>query len=719
MIRSLFLLLLLTSFNWGFGQATSLLELSESNPDSVFQVAQKNLLNATSDVEKAKAYHILGWSDYHLGSVDNGLSYFLKEAAVYENFSDSHADVKARNLLALANAYYGSGQLLPADSVLIIAQSLFPQLNDEGLKIDILLESGWVTREQGRHLDALDAYLKGLDIAISNKDGARIADANIKIGVVYHVMGDYPKTKEYYDKALISFQTLDLDIREARLYNNYGLYYQEINQPTKAIAFFEKSIEMNDTLGNPRGVAIATENIGLLCFEEFENNTLALQQFDKSLKIWRAEEDIYSQAITLGYKNNVYLAQKKFNYVVDTGHHVLDLSLASGSKSVQIEALRQLAYGYHGLDKDNIAFQYFEQHHNLKDTLSQLNDFDEIKLMGQRFEIKQAHVKDSLELVIQHQQVQAGLETKNRRQRFISIILLIGFTALILIVFLLFKSRKERQKSAAIIERANKELQSKNDAIIDSINYAKRIQASILPTKKDMYACFPDHFVLYQPKDIVAGDFYWLSAAGENGTDSTFLAAADCTGHGVPGAMVSIVCEGALRKAINEFHLTDPAEILESVSKIVQSHFDQGDLEINDGMDICLIAVKETKDGYDIHYAGANNPLWIIRSGQDIVEELKPTKRPIGRYINPIPFQTKKTHIKKGDSVYLFSDGYADQFGGMKGKKYKYSALKKLFLSNAHLPVHKQEYVYAQELENWRGDIEQIDDICVIGVQFN
>lgn len=702
----------------GHTQVKDIVGLAESNPDSLYIAAEKQLEQATDNLEQAEVYHALGWASYYLDKADNGLSYFLKELKIYEESLQENVDARARSLLALSNSYYGLGQLLPADSVLTIAQSLFPDIQDETLKMDILLEAGWITREQGRHLEALDAYLKGLDLAISNNDSIRIADAHVKIGVVYHVMGDNVKTKEYYDKALISLKSLGLHVKEARLYNNYGLYYQGLNQPTKAIAFFEKSVEMNDTLGNPRGVAIATENIGLLCFEEHENNTLALQQFDKSLTIWRAEEDIYSQAITLGYKNNVYLAQQEFKQVVDTGLVILNLSLEAGSKSVETEALRQLAYGHHGLNQNEVAFTYFEKYHNLKDSLSKINDFDEIKLMGQRFEIQQAHVRDSLELVIQHQEVQGKLEAKNRRQRFVTIILLVGLTGLILIVFLLFKGRRERQRSAAIIERTNQELQAKNDSIIDSINYAKRIQTSILPSTSDLTKCFPEHFVFYQPKDIVAGDFYWLSSAKNNGTDFTFLAAADCTGHGVPGAMVSIVCEGALRKAVNELNLTDPAAILEAVSEIVESHFDQGDLAINDGMDIALVSVKKEKEGYHLKYAGANNPLWVIKSETNAIKEIKATKRPIGKYINPIPYKTSSLTLDSGDLIYLFSDGFADQFGGEKGKKYKYSALKKLFLKHKHLTLEKQLNAYKNEFENWRGEIEQIDDVCVLGIKF-
>ncbi len=217
------------------------------------------------------------------------------------------------------------------------------------------------------------------------------------------------------------------------------------------------------------------------------------------------------------------------------------------------------------------------------------------------------------------------------------------------------------------------------------------------------------------PKDIIAGDFYWLSeTVTEDDKKIVFFAVADCTGHGVPGAMVSIVCSTALNKAVNELRLTDPGKILEQATEIVIESFDRGNIDLNDGMDISLIALEENSDkSVTINFAGANNPLWFIRKSTGELEEAKGTKRPVGKYNSPHSFETTKLHFVQGDLLYLFSDGFADQFGGPKHKKFKYKTLANLFEDIQCLNPLKQTEKMVSVLKDWQGNNEQIDDVCI------
>ena len=265
----------------------------------------------------------------------------------------------------------------------------------------------------------------------------------------------------------------------------------------------------------------------------------------------------------------------------------------------------------------------------------------------------------------------------------------------------------EVQKSR--IEAQKKIVDQKNHEIIDSINYAKRIQTAILPPLNEIQRKFPKSFVFYRPKDIVAGDFYWMLEV----EDYLFIAAADCTGHGVPGAMVSVICNGGLNRAVREFGLRDPGKILDKTREIVIAEFEKSEDEVKDGMDIALCCIQ----GGKLKYAGAHNPLWVVRKSGDAIEEIKANKQPIGKFDELKSYTTHEFSFEKGDRFYLLTDGFADQFGGEKGKKFKGSKLKELFLSMKETPIQDQNSKLGQVFDEWCGSFEQIDDVCVIGFE--
>ena len=265
------------------------------------------------------------------------------------------------------------------------------------------------------------------------------------------------------------------------------------------------------------------------------------------------------------------------------------------------------------------------------------------------------------------------------------------------------------QKQNALIQEQKEIVQIKNNEILDSIKYAKRIQSAILPAPDLINKHLKDYFILYKPKDIVAGDFYWLEI--KNG--KTLFAVADCTGHGVPGAMISVVCNNGLNRSVREHGLTDPGKILDKTREIVIQEFSKSEeqAEMADGMDISLCSIEGNK----LLWAGANNPLWIIRKGK-LLEKL-PNRKPIGKYPFPEPFLTHEITLEKDDRLYIFTDGFQDQFGGTKGKKYKVKNLKKLLISISNNPMNEQQGMLNTVFEEWRADLEQIDDICILGLK--
>lgn len=297
-------------------------------------------------------------------------------------------------------------------------------------------------------------------------------------------------------------------------------------------------------------------------------------------------------------------------------------------------------------------------------------------------------------------------------------------------------SSNELTETNGKLRHANEEIAEKNAQIIDSIKYAQRIQSAILPPDRLVTQKLSKSFILYLPKDIVAGDFYWMETVEFQDSDEHLIifAAADCTGHGVPGAMVSVVCHNALNRAVREYGLTEPATILDKVLEIVLQQFEKSEEEVKDGMDIALCSFNSGTN--ELQFAGAHNPLWVISSEEkdweNVVQiaaadleldagnylyEIKPDKQPIGKYADPKPFTNHSLKLEEGDTIYIFSDGLPDQFGGPRGKKFKYKTFKQLLMTAFEKNMTDQKEMIHQRFEDWRGDLEQIDDVCVIGMR--
>ncbi len=271
------------------------------------------------------------------------------------------------------------------------------------------------------------------------------------------------------------------------------------------------------------------------------------------------------------------------------------------------------------------------------------------------------------------------------------------------------KLEKIVKDRTAVVEKQKYEIEEKNKDIVDSIKYAKRIQNTILPSKERMDEILKDYFVIYKPKDIVSGDFYWADLLD----GKSYFSAIDCTGHGVPGAFVSIVGFNGLKRTVNEFKIREPGKILDKLTDIVVDTFTGNESHLKDGMDLSLCSLDYNT--LILEYAGANNSLIIIRDGEII--EYKANKQPIGEFDNRQSFINHKIQLQEGDCIFLFSDGYADQFGGPKGKKFKLKTLKNLFVNIAHLPPIKQKEELEKAFNDWKGNIEQLDDVCLIGVK--
>jgi serine phosphatase RsbU (regulator of sigma subunit) len=325
-----------------------------------------------------------------------------------------------------------------------------------------------------------------------------------------------------------------------------------------------------------------------------------------------------------------------------------------------------------------------------------------------------------------------------KRARILIYSFVIGFILLLVLLFYIYRSFRIKHKANIIISQQNKIMEEKQKEIIDSITYAKRLQDAILPPLSLIKQTLPESFVLYKPKDIVAGDFYWMervtslnlsqgrdfersqpgmpSPLGEGKDEVILIAAADCTGHGVPGAMVSVVCSNALNRTVKEFKIIEPGKILDKVRELVLETFEKSEDNVQDGMDISLAAIsyQPTANSFSVQWSGANNPLWYIHN--KTLTEVTADKQPIGKYYDHKSFSTQTLNLNKGDILYLFTDGYADQFGGPKGKKFKYRQLQETLIATSDLSMDKQKEKLDAVLNEWKNSLEQVDDVLIIGI---
>jgi serine phosphatase RsbU (regulator of sigma subunit) len=333
------------------------------------------------------------------------------------------------------------------------------------------------------------------------------------------------------------------------------------------------------------------------------------------------------------------------------------------------------------------------------------------------------NLNDSLKIERQFALERVAQSEKMTRVQNIVYFIVIGIIILTISLFFILRANKNNKKLNIELIQKNALIQENSKQILDSITYAKRLQRAILPSIEDVNEHIPNSFLIFLPKDIVSGDFHWFEAID----NTKYVAVADCTGHGVPGAMVSVVCSNALSRSVNEFGLRLPSDILNKTRELVIYTLGKSGEEVTDGMDISLIALSEKT----VQFSGANNSLWIIRQNEHIKEgeiyinkeakeasllEIKGDNQPVGLYSLMKDFTTKEIDLEPNDVLYMSSDGFPDQFGGEKNKKFKQNNLKIELLSIYNKPMTEQKVHLENVFTRWKGSFEQTDDVCLIGI---
>jgi len=669
----------------------------------------------------------------------------------------------------------------------IEAISLARQLNfKKGLAKAIILMSS-IYFEYGDYSKCLEYNLQALKIREELGDIWGIAGANGNIGTVCQLLKRYDKAIEYHQKALIMFQTLnqkkpseDNKFSIAGCYMSIAGVYQEIGKKNDAMKYLQDALQIYNQLDYKPNIISCMNNIGvLLHLMKDDNKALYYHTAALNLSVNICDSKAESDAcINIA---NIYLSDNKFNKTIKYAERGLHIAEKLSAKENISMAYHLLSLAYSMNNDFRKAYKYFKIYSEIKDSIFNEVSSKQITEMQTKYETE----KKEQQITILNKEKLLQFAELNK-QKIIIWTVVGGLLLIVIIAIIIFRSLRITHRQKRIIEKQkqivdyknmqlnqqNEEISTQRDEIsaqrdivteqkehieeihkevTDSINYARRIQEAVLPDlsltlsngegkSPSLWGELGGTFILFKPKDIVSGDFYWATQITTRGHAPLttrghaplllIVAVADCTGHGVPGAFMSMLGISFLNEIVRKQEVTQANQVLNELRKEVINALQQRGKtgEQKDGMDISLLVVNTETN--ECQWAGANNPLYIIHTSDlttfqklSNLEEVKGDKMPIA--IHPVmsDFTNHEFKVEKGDCLYLFSDGFADQFGGPKGKKFMYKQFKEILvqtcpgMSQQIKTMNEQKEILEKVINEWIGNGEQVDDITIVGIK--
>lgn len=621
--------------------------------------------------------------------------------------SSSKEDTNKVNVLIHLSDEYRSSNINTSLEYANQSLKLSEQLNFDRGMVTSNNAIGIANYFMGNYPQALEHYIKATKILEKTGNKKKLGNINNNIAAVYLELKQFKEAETYFNKCLKIDEELGDSVGMAESYNNIATIYQDLGKNDIALSYNMKALRIREAINDLVGMPSSLTNLGVV-FMNMKDYGHSSEYFTKALHLYKVNSDSMGMAIAFANLGDLYESKGEFSQSLA----FYDSSVAISKKNKYLEYLSynydHISIVYARMKNFESALEYHTLFMNVKDSIYNKENSQQLTEMQTKYETAQKE-KEIIES-----------KAESEKQAAFKNAFIIGFALMVLLAFFIFRGYRNKQKSNVIITEQKHEvelqkeiIELKSKEVVDSINYAKRIQEAILPPENLIKKQLPDSFVLYMPKDIVSGDFYWVEPWGTK----ILFAAVDCTGHGVPGALMSIIGYNLLGKAVNELGLSRPALILNSLSKGIGKTLRQtgGDSEVKDGMDLALCALDPKT--LVLEYAGAFNPLYIIREGKLI--ETQSDKIPIGTYLDG-DFKNYTNHeiqLQKGDTIYIFTDGYADQFGGDKGKKLKYKAMQQLFISIQEKTMEEQREILQISIEKWKGNLEQVDDILIMGVR--
>lgn len=634
-----------------------------------------------------------------LGNLDS--SYIYARQSYQAAVATNDINYQSLTLSSIARYYINIGSFPKALDHLNKSLKLAIDEQDTAKIISAKLNIGKVLSDFEKHDEMIDLYYKLLDDYDSTALASQMDLINLNLGAAYSELGNQDKSLEYTYKVLNS----NSNLRRGLANGNIGETYLKLLKsgiPPSQIPILEELNLENDEQKNKKVVLNIISDHFTKSFEDFD-------------EINASNYKIYPLMNIGEYYNYIDNHKKSVEAFKDAWDIAEDNNLLNEQKKIA----KQIYEQYKHLNKSTASLEWYEKYILIKDSLNSKESQQEIGKQLAQFEFTNVRLKDSLEQVKKDaiQQIKIKQQSQNiKNERLKKYYLYGGLLVAIFLLLFLFRrfnvTKKQKQLiefQKAAMEEKQIELSNTHIAIKDSINYSKKIQKAIFPSKEDMSNVFENNFILFKPKDIVSGDFYWCYEFG----NKKVLVVADCTGHGVPGAFMTIIGINILKEIIQN-GVSQSAEVLKQINIELKNRLGQNNESVKDGMDlgICII------DDKMIEYSGAHFPLYHV-TGNNLIE-YKGSNTFLGIDDNLNNIKTHYIPYKKDDQIYMVTDGFPDQRGGIKGKKYYYKPLRDLLQRNSHLELSEQKKIMQKEFESWlkTSNQKQMDDVTVIGIKF-
>jgi serine phosphatase RsbU (regulator of sigma subunit) len=558
--------------------------------------------------------------------------------------------------------------------------------------------------------DSALAYLKQA-VGLGEQHGYLpiLANAYRYMGFLYRATDSYT-AETYYEKSLQICDKLHNQLLASYDYSALGNIYEAMrtNLSNKtALVFYLKSLNIREKMGSYEEKAsslLETSRIYELTGDFNKAFSLRTQGLELAEQAQDVTNTIYlSHVLGCDYTDLFHDNKKSLEYQMKAYNLA---RTQKGDYEILAQITRSLGTEYATVGDYKQSSEYYNMAHVYIDSMNTHTNNEIYNVSAEKHNLE-------VELEREKSRVQsaevAARKSETERQMVLRNALLVGFGLVFVIAGILYNSYRRKNITNKRLALANIKLEEAHHDITDSINYASNIQKTILVPKEKIEEKLNEVFILNMPKDIVSGDFYYYAEVD----DQVVIAACDCTGHGVPGAIVSIFCSNALHRAVKRFHIQETGQILDKVRELVIEDFGRLGNEVKDGMDIslCIINPKNRV----VQWSGANNPLYYIQHNE--IFEIAPDKQPIGMHDGPKPFTTHTIHLQRGDSLYLFTDGYADQFGGPKEKKFSRKQFKDTLLALHNKTMTEQGAALYHAHMDWKNATPQVDDILVLGIR--
>ncbi|CAG7580738.1 MAG: Photosystem I assembly protein Ycf3 [uncultured marine phage] len=563
---------------------------------------------------------------------------------------------------------------------------------------------------------AIQNVSKNLELNKSMGNEKEVGDAYNNLGIIYEVQGENKLALKFFNKSLEYCEKLDDTLSIPASLNNIACVKINLNQNEDALVDLHRALKLNIQNDDKYGIMLNYRNIGNV-YNNMEIMDMAIKYHKKSLEISKEMED--KESISAAYQTlgHDFIITGDYDSSIYYSNKSLEISKELGFLYYESTAYENMSISYENSGNYKKALSNYKEYSAIKDSLESEDNKRYSSYLEVKYETSEKE-KQLLNMENDNKLKNIKIEEARTKNNLLVFIISIVLVSIILIVILYRKTKNSLRENIII----SSELKNRNKDMTDSINYSKNIQTGILSSEDKFKKNVPNSFILFKPKDIVSGDFYWTLNEG----NKQYFAAVDCTGHGVPGAMMSIIGHTGLTRSIRESSLESTSDILNELNLVVSNTFDK-EQGIKDGMDLSLCMID--KDTNILKCSMANNPVYIVRDKNSkelkypkvifedkILYKVKADKQYIGCG-EVYQFTEHEIQLEEGDMIYIFSDGFADQFGGERGKKYKYGKFQKKLIEISDLKESFQKSILERELNDWKGDQEQIDDVLVIGVK--